>query len=301
MDAFQRCKAAGETAEVFIERYGKSLLFPPDDPRIVFMLKRFEPEQGYFTDWPEHVERNLPLELGDTRRTNEVIHIEGGDLDARVMDPRVKSEEQGWIEVKAANDNALIRFGTNNSPSVPFELYSNFDTKTPGWLWHFTHPYESLERRKTTHDGLRTITPGALVFCQYEGRIGDTAPYAVVSFYDFSALRSALIEIAQERYGWSIEDWDLSSKTEDQQKRIKRETKDTNWNVCLEWLKEKDVPFVVYLLGNPPHIEYNAWYRQNMITWENLKKMAAAHYELEQLKGKHEELKLADEEPEWNE
>ena len=297
MSEFERTKAAGEKAEAFFEKYGKALIFPPDDQRIVLMLKQFQPKEGYFTDWPEHFEVDKPLEFKDTRKTYEEIHVEGADLDANIFDPSNENMIQGWIEVKASSNNALIRYGVNNSPSVPFEIYSNLQQRTPGWLWHLLHPAESNELRKCSYNKLRTHSPAAFVFCQYEGEIGATPPYATISFYDFPALASALIAIAYERYGWDLISWDLSGKKEQHFAQIRREIKDSNWNVCLSWLQEKSVPMAIYLLENPPRINKDGWYDSNMKTWSTLQAMAQKHYLLSQLKGDHEILKTHDQEP----
>ena len=284
MTNFERDKAAGEVAERFIVNYGKTLLLPPDDRRIIYMLEKFEPKHGYHTDWPEHVEEEGPLEFGTMRKTDEEIHIEGGDLIANIVDPDEGDQSyQAWIEVKAMNHNAIIRFGCDNYPSLPFELISNTKTRTPGWLWHLLHPSQSLELRKQTR--LRTIQPSVLVFCQYENTIGITTPYVVVSFYDFNALKNALIEIGHERYNWDLVAWKFPKYTPEQRKRLYQETCSPNWNVSLKWLQDKGVPMAIYMLDSDPEIKKDKYYDSNYLTLQRLKSMATCHYNLGELKG----------------
>ncbi len=68
MNEFERTKAAGEKAEAFFEEYGSALLFPPGDTRAVFMINRFQPEKGYYTNWPEHTEPDTPLVFEGMRK-----------------------------------------------------------------------------------------------------------------------------------------------------------------------------------------------------------------------------------------
>ena len=302
MSSFQSDKQAGEKAEKFFEQYGKSLLFPPDDPRIPLMLKRFEPEQGYFTDWPVTVTPEAPLDYGPLRRTDEEIHVEGADLEAWIMNPLQPDKiKHGWIEVKSVRNNGMILFGRFGYPAVPFEITSQRGGTQPGWLYDLLHPKESCERRKLRPDQLRAISPAALVFCQYEGAIGTTPPYAVISFYEFSQLKQALIEIAHERYGIDLMEWKFDPDDSGKKATWNKEYHSPYWDVSLQWLQAKRVPMAIYLFGKEPDIPKDQYYRYNYEKWQTLKEMAAAHYSLEDLKKDHEGIKTPDQEPEWTE
>ncbi len=298
---FEQDKIDGKKTEEFFEQYGKALLFPPHDHRIPYMLKCFDPAQGYFTDWPEHSDPDTPLEFNVIRKSHETIHVEGADLEAWIMNPDSKDKrmEHGWIEVKAVKNNGMILYGRNGFPSIPFEIVSQKGGLNKGWLWDLLHPFESCEKRRFMPDQLRTLSPSALVFCQYESEIQNTSPYAVISFYDFSWLTRALIEIANERYGIDLMQWIHITRNKDMDVRWSNEFHSPYWNVSLKWLVEKHVPMAITIIGDEPNIANDKYHDFNIRKYRKLKEMAAAHYNLEDLKGRHEELKIPDQEPEW--
>ena len=296
---FKQDKHDGQICEEFFEQYGKSLLFPPDDPRIPVMLKRFEPEQGYYTDWPKDDSPDKALQFGIPRKTTEEIHIEGADIEAFIMNPASDGNaEHGWIEIKAIKHNAMILYGRDGYPSLPFEITSQRGSKKKGWLWDLLHPLESCEHRRFMPDGLRTVSPSALVFCQYENEITGSSPYAVVSFFDFLRLKNALIEIAKERYRIDLIEWRRQG-AKDYDERWTSEYHSPYWNVSLKWLQDKHVPMAITLFDNEPAFERDSYYRVNMRKYQRLKDMATAQFVLDQLKETHEKLKIPDQEPEW--
>ena len=294
---FETDKAYGEQTEAFFQQYGKSLLFPPDDPRVPLHMQRFEPENGYYTDWPEHVSRDSSLVFEELHKTDEIIHVEGLDLTAWVINPASEAEiRQGTIEIKSVSRNGLISFGPDDYPSIPCEIRSQIGTARVGWLWYLLHPKEALERRKLSPDKLRTITPSAMVFCQYDGEIGSSRINATVSFYDFPILRSALIEIAKEKYNIDLSNWAYDTIPLFNSPH----SRSPYWNVSIKWLRDKGVPMAVYMIGEDPKLEPNPYYEYSRQRLMKLKEIAAAHYELEQLKSVHEAFKVPDPQPpEW--
>ena len=294
-------RALGNYGEQFIETYGKSLIFKPDDKRIPLTFRRFDPSEGYFTDWPEEVTENEPLEMLDIpRKTDEIIHVEGGDIFATYMNPETHDFKYSWIEVKSVGNGSILHFGRDGFPTVPFEIISNRETKTKGWLWHLLHPSESNELRKFSHDQLRTKAPSALVYCCYDGKIGESNVFAMISFYDCPKLFEALKVIAMDRYNLDLSAWRCPGMTQDQKAKWHRDCPANYWNVSLNLLQQLGVPMAITLLGGEPRLnEADEFYRLNYNRWCRLKEMATAHYNLEDLKKDFTGIPVPDEEPDW--
>ena len=288
---FEEDKLLGVIAQRFIERYGKSLLFPQLSERILVYIKEFVPEEGYMSNWPDSVTAEESLAFKDKlEKTFESINLEGGDLYCLTLriDHEVVLPEAGMVEVKRNSTVNAILYSRDSYPSIGFEIISKGTAEdgTPGWLLRWTNTTRSLEEQKTSEDKLRTIIPKVLVYCLYDSTKEDATPYAVVSFYDIPALLSCLLKIGKDRYGWNLRDWDVKPKTPEQRDRQRHEVGGSNgqlWSVSLKQLKAYRVPMYITTIGEKPALPDDGYLQYNQPRLDNFWKMADQHTTYEEL------------------
>lgn len=297
---FESDKLLADEAEKFIEENGKLLLLPLDYDKKLVSIKRFVPEKGYYSIYPDDVKNGI-----EPHYSTETIRIEGGDLFALAAE--LSSEDtflQGWIEVKRPKSIGTICFSPDLNPALSFEIHSKKTGEysgTPGWLLRWMDPLRSLEDQKDTKDNLRTKAPTIIVFCLYDAPQLNSTLRAIVSFYEVDKLLAELDVMGKAKYGWNLRSWDVEPKTQMQKDRFNKQITTFNgrlWKVSLVELKERGVPMLITTFGEHAEPEKNKFEENNKIRYDTFYAMADSHFDyadFEKLKNSvHEQSKLTE-------
>lgn len=153
-------------------------------------------------------------------------------------------------EVKADDQRKFLMRDNNNfnaHGTIDIELYSNRNKKYKGWIYGYRHPAEYTKEVQARGCGTTYFKPDILAYMLMTApilspeededpyaRFGDEQcmPYAAIVFEDFKALYERLNKLAEQKFGWTLEKWDMPKAT------------DPRWN---EWEKRGDMM-------------YNMWY-----------------------------------------
>lgn len=182
------------------------------------------------------------------------------------------------IEVKGSRDSRMLSFykyGNWRMPTIPFEIWSNADHTTRGWLYAMAHPAEQNAYNIQNGALVRAHTPGVFIWVCYCNDTEPPRPYMAITMQNFSYVYNELKEYAQKTLNWDLEQWNLPPSTDEQYWKglsDKYIVRGNVWNVPLDVVMKAANVYITMIDDPPANMD-----EDQRVRYEVFKKYAEGH------------------------